>query len=259
MKKLLIATLFLVPLHEAAATTTQERGFQIASEADRRDTGYRDMNADMVMILRNRSGDESRRKIRFRSLEVVGDGDKSLTIFDSPNDIKGTAFLSFTHALSADDQWLYLPAVKRTKRIASDNKSGPFVGSEFAYEDLTSPELDKYEYNLLAEDVFDGKSCFILEFIPKYEHSGYRRQKVWMDAERYIPLKIEFYDRKDSLLKTLTYGPYQQYLSQYWRPDWMNMVNHQTGKSTDLQWSNYSFQTGLSDADFHRGVLRRIR
>ena len=128
---------FLQPL-PAAAGAADEKGLAIAREADSRDDGFGDFAADMIMILKNRHGQESAREMRVRTLEVNGDGDKSLSIFDTPRDIKGTAFLNFTHRTGDDDQWLYLPALKRVKRISSRNKSGSFMGSEFAYEDIGS-------------------------------------------------------------------------------------------------------------------------
>jgi len=120
MRQCLLAILLLIlPLHNSSAETPEEKGLAIAIEADKRDTGWSDQKADYEMILRNKQGQESRRKLRLKTLEVIGDGDKSLTIFDNPRDVKGTAFLSFTHALKPDDQWLYLPALKRVKRISS--------------------------------------------------------------------------------------------------------------------------------------------
>ncbi len=256
--RLLILLLILLPL-SVPAQTPEERGLEIAREADRRDTGWGDMQATLEMILRNRRGDESRRQIRSRALEVEGDGDKTLIVFDSPADVKGTAFLSYTHATRPDDQWLYLPALRRVKRISSANKSGPFMGSEFAYEDISSQELEKYTYRYLREEVVDGRKTFVIERIPQYAHSGYTRQIVWIDQEMYQPLKVEFYDRKNSLLKTLTYHDYRQYLDRYWRPARMEMVNHQTGKSTTLLWKDYRFRTGLRPRDFDRNALKRAR
>jgi len=87
------------------------KGLAIAQEAEQRDTGWQNHVANMTMVLTNRNGQESSRSMRLKTLEVEGDGDKSLTIFDEPRDVQGTAFLSFTHALSADEQWLYLPAL----------------------------------------------------------------------------------------------------------------------------------------------------
>ena len=242
-----------------AAETPEERGLAIAVEMDHRDTGWGDQSNNMVMTLRNRQGDESTRQIRNQTLEVEGDGDKSLTIFDEPLDVKGTAFLSYTHALTPDDQWLYLPALKRVKRISSQNKSGPFMGSEFAYEDLSSQEVAKYTYKYLRDEVLDGKDCFVIERYPAYEHSGYTYQVVWIDKTIWRPLKVEFYDRKRSLLKTLEARDHQQYQDKYWRPDVMHMENHQTGKNTTLTWSNYVFGKGLTDRDFDRASLQRAR
>lgn len=256
--KVLFLLAILLPLN-AAAETPEEKGLAIAVEANTRDTGWVDQKADLQMTLRNKQGQESTRTLRLSSLEVDGDGDKSLTVFDSPRDIKGTAFLSYTHSLKADDQWLYLPALKRVKRIASANKSGPFIGSEFAYEDLTSQEIEKYTHKWLRDETLNGRDTFVVEQYPAYENSGYTRRVVWIDKERYHPSKIEFYDRKNTLLKTLTSSDYAKYLGKYWRPARMEMINHQTGKSTSLIWENYRFNNGLSDRDFDRNTLKRTR
>jgi outer membrane lipoprotein-sorting protein len=248
----------LLPL-SGLAETAEEKGLAIIEEADRRDTGWVDATAALDMILRNSQGQESSRALRIKSLEVDGDGDKSLSVFDAPKDIKGTALLSYTHALTPDDQWLYLPALKRVKRIASANKSGPFVGSEFAYEDLTSQEVEKYTYRWLRDEDLDGHACFVIEAYPAYENSGYTRQVVWLDQAMYQPVRIDYYDRKDALLKTLTASDWQQYLDRYWRPGRMLMENHQTGKSTELKWFDYQFKTGLTDRDFDQDTLKRTR
>ena len=234
-------------------------GLAIAVESDKRDQGFGDFTADLTMILKNRHGETSERYIRNKTLEIIGDGDKTLSIFDKPRDVKGTAFLSFSHKEGADDQWLYLPALKRVKKISSNNKSGPFMGSEFAFEDLSSQEVEKYTYKYLGDDVLDGVNCFMLERDPVDPKSGYTVQIVWIDKKDYKPLKVDYYDRKSSLLKTLTFSNYKQYLDKYWRASEMNMVNHQTGKSTQLIWSDYKFATGLTERDFDKNSLKRAR
>jgi len=243
----------------ALAETPEEKGLAIAVEADRRDNGFGDTKSSMQMILRNRHGESTTRAMRSRTLEQEDDGDKSLIIFDDPRDVKGTAFLTFTHKVDPDDQWLYLPALKRVKRISSSNKSGPFMGSEFAYEDLSSQEVEKYDYKYIGDESFDGREHFIIERYPVDKKSGYTRQQVWLDKEEYRVWKVDFYDRKKSLLKTLTAKDYQLYLDDYWRPSQMDMVNHQTGKSTTLAWSDYEFQNGYTDADFNRNSLSKAR
>ena len=232
MRLLSVLFLFSILCCDLIALSDEDKGLAIAMDADKKDTGWGDASANMTMILKNKQGQESRRSIRIKMLEVLGDGDKSLTVFDSPKDIKGTAFLSHTHSLTADDQWLFLPALKRVKRIASANKSGPFVGSEFAYEDLTSQEVEKYTYKWLRDEETPQTKYFVIEAYPAYQYSGYTKQIVWVDSDMYQPMKIEFYDRKGALLKTLTYSGMRQYLSQYWRADRMYMENHQTGKTT---------------------------
>lgn len=244
-----------------AASAEEEKGLEIAKEIDRRDLGFGDSKVKMKMVLSNRQGESSTRELRLETLEVPDpeQGDKSLTIFDHPRDIKGTAFLSFTKILDPDDQWLYLPALKRVKRISSANKSGPFVGSEFAYEDLTSFEVAKYSYKWLRDEPCGDLECFVVERIPQYDRSGYSKQIAWVDKSEYRIVKVEFYDRKDSPLKTLESTEWNQYLDQYWRAHRLHMVNHQTGKETVLEFEPYAFREGVNESNFNKSRLARLR
>lgn len=260
-KRTVIAVLLgslLAPL-QALAQTPEERGLEIAEESDRRANGFDDFKAEMEMILKNAQGDESRREVRVWGLEVEGDGDKGLSIFDEPADVKGTAMLTYSHKVEPDDQWLYLPALKRVKRIASRNKSGPYMGSEFAYEDIGSQEVEKYTYKYLRDEACGNLECFVVERYPVDEYSGYTRQVTWIDKDEYRPQKTVYYDRKNALLKTLTFIGYKKYLENHWRPSEMFMENHQTGKTTRIVWKNYRFRTGLTENDFEVNDLRRMR
>lgn len=258
-KSILRHSVLALSLVSAMAVASPERGLEIAKERKARDEGWGDSLSHVTMILKNAHGESSSREMRLKSLEINNDGDKGLTIFDEPRDVQGTAFLNFSHATEPDDQWLYLPALKRVKRIASRNKSGPFMGSEFAYEDLSSFELEKYSFNYLKDETLDGQEVFVVEQIPVDKFSGYTKQLVWVDKEHYRPLKIEFFDRRGSKLKTLTLSEYKQYLDQYWRAHEMFMENHQTGKSTLLKASKFSFRTGLTEKDFNKASLKRAR
>ncbi|MEH6357352.1 MAG: outer membrane lipoprotein-sorting protein [Pseudomonadales bacterium] len=266
LNRLLATTLLLAtPLVNAIesqipeGSSPESKGLAIAQEADRRDTGWVDQISDLKMILRNKQGQESTREIRTSTLEITGDGDKSLSIFDTPADVRGTAFLSHTHALKSDDQWLFLPALKRVKRISSSNKSGPYMGSEFAYEDISSQEVGKYTYKWLHDEALNGRDCFVMERYPLDKNSGYTRQVAWMDKTIYQPLKVDYYDRKDSLLKTQTFNDYQLYLDKFWRPDNMEMINHQTGKSTVLLMKNFRFGNGFKARNFNKKALQNAR
>jgi hypothetical protein len=182
-----------------------------------------------------------------------------LLIFDHPADIDGTALLSHAHILEADDQWLFLPALKRVKRISSVNKSGPFVGSEFAFEDFTALELNKFEYTYLRSEELDGSMCDVVERTPGYEHSGYTKQIAWTDQEVFQVRQVEFYDRRGDLFKTLILSEYKEYEGGIWRAQKLSMTNRRTGKSTDLLYKDYKFKTGLTGKDFEKGVLTRLR
>lgn len=236
------------------------KGYEIAARSDRSDVGFGDSQVDATMILRNAAGQTSERSLSFRTLEKADEtvGDKSLVVFNSPRDVEGTALLSHAKILDPDDQWLFLPALKRVKRISSANKSGPFVGSEFAFEDFTITELNKFTYAYLREEEVDGMMMDVVERFPRYEKSGYTKQVSWIDQEVFQARKVEFYDRRGDLLKTLTLSDYRDY-DGVWRAHKFSMVNHKTNKETDLIYTDYAFGAGLDEGDFVRGVLQRVR
>lgn len=245
----------------AATATAAERGQEIAAELTRRGAGYGDMSAALTMVLRNASGQESSRAMRIRTLEqpAADQGDRSLVVFDSPSDVKGTALLSHAGVEGPDDQWLFLPALGRTRRISSKNTSGPFMGSEFAYEDITGAETSKFTWELLSTDACGSLTCFKLETRPRYERSGYTKRVVWVDDAEYRVHKIDFYDRKGELLKTLTYGNYEKVDGKYWRSKVWSMKNVQSGKSTVLSFGDFRLGNGFTERDFSKAALANAR
>lgn len=254
MKNLFVAFITLMSALYVSAQSPEQRGLEIAKAADEADQGFVSTTVELTMVLKNRNGQTSERSLSNRTLELTEDGDKSLIVFNSPKDVKGTSTLTFTHKVGADDQWLFLPSIKRVKRISSANKSGPFVGSEFAYEDLSSQEVEKYTYKFLKQE---GELLFVEQY-PVDPKSGYTRRIVsYNQGKGYRLETVEFYDRKNALLKTLTYRDYKQYKGKFWRAGTLEMVNHQSGKETTLTFSDYQFGTGLSDDDFTQVALQR--
>lgn len=261
-----LTAIFLVALTPLTgiASTAEELGYEIAARSDRSDRGFGDSRVELKMVLRNAAGQETTRQLEIATLELPDEdvGDKSLVLFNTPRDIDGTALLSYAQILEPDNQWLYLPALKRVKRISSANKSGPFVGSEFAFEDFTSLELNKYSYKHIGEEPCGDLVCDVVERYPLYENSGYTKQVSRVDQQTYQLREVEFYDRRGDMLKTLTLGDYQNYGDEdqpIWRAQTLRMVNHQTGKSTDLLYGEYRFGEGLADSDFTKGRLARLR
>jgi len=133
------------------------------------------------------------------------------------------------------------------------------MGSQFAYEDIVSFEVDKFRYKYLRNEKVNGRENYVVETYPQYKYSGYSRQIVWVDKDRAIPAKIQYFDRKNDLLKTMTFIQYKQYLGKYWRAQKQKMINHQNGKTTVLIFSEYQFRNKLSDSDFDRNSLKRAR
>jgi hypothetical protein len=213
------------------------RGLTIAQAADKANEGFMGERATMAMVLVNAHGDVTRRKLNVVTQEGTTDGDRSKVVFEWPADVKGTKLLTWTHKAGGDDQWLYLPAIKRVRRISASNKTGSFVGSEFSYEDLAGTEVEKFRYKLIDEPKLDGRDTYRLERVPVDASSGYARQIVWLDKQYQNPLRIEYHDRAGTLLKVATLEGYKQF-GRLWRAGSITMENVQTKKRSVLSWEN---------------------
>lgn len=220
--------------------------------------GFVDSREQMTMTITRANGQQVTRRMISRALEVADDGNKTLIIFQDPADVKGAGVLTHSHITGNDDQWIYLPAVRRVKRISSANKSGPFMGSEFAYEDLSSNEFGKYTYADAGQKQADGRNHYLVERRPTYDRSGYLRQIVWIDDQDFLIRRIDMYDRSDRLYKTQTLGSYKQFLPGFWRALKIDVKNHKTGKGTTLEWNgDIRFKNGFRDRDFNKNALKR--
>lgn len=249
-----------VMAQDLSSLPPDERGSAIAERADKSDTGFGSSSVSLTMTIADSRGRTTERELQFDTLEKTddGNGDRTLTRFFSPPDVEGTALLSHAKILESDDQWLYLPALRRVKRISSSNKSGPFVGSEFAFEDLTGGEYGKYAYKYLETVVEDGLEMDVVECTPLYERSGYTKLHCYYDTEVFQSRKIEFFDRGGNLFKTLVIGDYREYDGGIWRSHEQVMTNHLTKKSTQLRLSDFTFGINLNKRDFEPAALDRL-
>lgn len=239
------------------AESPEEKGLKIATEAREKNRGFMGEEADMKMVLIDAHGTQTMREMQGKVLEVEGDGNRSLSIFLNPKDVKGTKMLTWAHRQNDDDQWLYLPSMKRTKRISSSNKSSSFMGSEFSYEDLGSQEVEKYGYKFLKDEKMNGMDCWVMERTPKKE-SGYSKQIITMAKKYYNPLKIEYFDRRGELLKTATFSDYKEYKvgsKNLWMADQIHMNNVQTQKQSTFSWQNRQVGKKLAMKEFETKSL----
>ncbi|MEO1080311.1 MAG: outer membrane lipoprotein-sorting protein [Pseudomonadota bacterium] len=267
-RKLTLALGFLLPAL-ATAQSSEEllspdpavRGFAIAQRSDASDAGFGSSTVTLTMTLGDSRGRETTRELQIDTLEKEGEGngDWSVTRFFSPPDVEATALLSQARILDSDNQWLYLPALRRVKRISSANKSGPFVGSEFAFEDLTASELGKYAYTYLGTEALeDGTEVDKLRCDPRYERSGYTKLFCYFDTSTYQARRLEFFDRGGRLLKTLDLLDYRRYPDGYYRSHLQRMQNHLTGKSTVLRFGSFDFGIDLQRRDFEPAALQEF-
>ena len=250
MTKILMTT--LLTLSVTMAISNQE----VAEKADLMTDGFGSSVAQTEMILVNASGQKSVRELEMKTLEGEH-GDKTISTFLTPADVKGTKTLTHEHLDRDDDQWLYLPALKRIKRIASSNKSGSFMGSEFSYEDIGNQDYEKFTYEGAVEEVeLNAEKCYKGTRIPKDENSGYTKQVSWVAIDSFLLKQVEYYDRKSELLKTATFSDYKQ-IDGVWRVGQIKMVNHQNDKSTVLIWKDDKVHAGLGEKEFNKRVLKQ--
>ena len=243
----------------ARADSAEEAGLELSTDARERQKGFGNFTANLTMTLRNKRGQESQRELRLKVIEVDGDGDRTLFVFDRPRDVRGTAFLVHAHKDEPDEQWLYLPALKRVKRISSSKQSGSFMGSEFSYEDLSTAEVEKFTHRHLRDEACGDLQCAVLERVPLSKDSGYARQLVWLDREELRTMQVQFFDRRDEHIKTMIVEGHQKFLDRFWRAGTVTMTNHLTGKGTVLNWQDYEFGTDLDLGDFTKTALKRVR
>jgi outer membrane lipoprotein-sorting protein len=229
---------------------------QLAQKSDALTDGFVSSTANMTMTLINANNQKTIRDMKMVTLEGKN-GDKTLMEFLSPADVKGTKMLTHEHLNKDDDQWLYLPALKRVKRIASRNKSGSFMGSEFSYEDTANVSWEKYTYkDGLEEVMLDGVVCYKGERYPKDTNSGYTKQITWIAKDTLLVKRIDYYDRKKELLKTAVFSQWKKIDGIYVMGK-IDMTNHQNSKKTILVWSNQHIKAGLNDKDLSKRELKR--
>jgi hypothetical protein len=250
MNKLFLSFIFL------STSIFAMTSYDVAKKSEDVMSGFKDSISKMQMTLVDANGAKKVRTMKMKVLEGK-DEDKSLMEFLTPADVKGTKFLNYEHVTKDDDQWLYLPALKRVKRIASRNKSGSFMGSEFSYEDLSAFNVKKYKYSGEAKKAkLNGEEVYVIESIPVSKYSGYTKLITYVDTKTFLAKKIEYFDRKNELLKTATFEKYKKFGNVY-RIAKIVMKNTQNDKTTILVWSDEKIKNGLKSKDFHKRYLKR--
>jgi hypothetical protein len=243
-------------------TGAVQKGLEIARTSYERDSGFGDFFAEITLAQANKQGKEELRHIRVWGLERPEQGDRSISIFVYPPDVKGMARLSHSRRNEPDEHWVFIPENQRVKRLSPANQLSAFMGTQFSFEDLRlyrAEEVEKYSYRYLRNEQQAGLDCFVVERIPHKKFTNYSRQVMWIDSKEYRIFKIDFYDHENALFKTMTKSKFELYEGKFWCMREMEMVNHRTGEKTMVYWSNYRFGLGLKESDFTKDGLTRIQ
>lgn len=257
IKKLnLVLMAILIALPSMIFSQEKLTGLQIIQKVYDRPTG-KDQNGELVMSLINSRGNQRVRKIK-QFVKDFGNMEKKIMFFTSPADVNNTSFMNWSYNEKGkdDDQWIYLPALKKVKRISSDSKSDYFMGSDFTYDDLGDRHPTSDKHKLLREEKFNGEDCYVIESIPNEEEYMYSRTVTWIVKDKWIGQKKEFYDEDGEHLKTLSVKKYEK-IKDYWIILISEMHNVQKDHTTKMELSNVKVDTGIPASKFTERMMKR--
>ncbi len=242
-----------------SAAQTELTGLEIMTKVDQRDDGDDQKSTAVYQLINKRGQKRVRDTVRlWKDYSGKNDFDaKMITFFNSPPDIKGTGFLSWSYwdDTKDDDQWLYLPALRKVRRISSSNKGDHFMGTDFTYDDMGERKVEEDNHKFIKNDRYQDKDCHVVESIPKKKRYIYSKKITWVDKQNWIPLKVDYYDRKGKLLKTLNMK--WQHVDNIWTWKKSEMANHQTGHKTIIDIKDIKINTGAEDSIFVERTLSR--
>ncbi|MGR3219863.1 MAG: outer membrane lipoprotein-sorting protein [Candidatus Anammoxibacter sp.] len=238
-------------------------GEEVVKKLNSRDEGE-SVSRTIIMKLIDRSGKKRLRETRgFR--KYYGDEKRTVIFYTSPRNIKDTALLTIDYAEPAkdDDQWLYMPALRKVRRISASNRGDYFLGTDFTYEDLKKEskiDLNDYNVTTVGEGVVDDHRCYIVEGIPVdnkiAKELGYGKVHQWVDVEIWMTRKSIMWDLKGNLLKTIKFSDIRN-VQNIWTVHEMVAENHKTGHRTIFTFKDVDYKNTVEDSLFTEQALRR--
>lgn len=227
-------------------------GYDIMKKADERPKpNTAEFTIEMSLI--NPKG-----KIRVRTISVhkkeYDNDTKQVMIFSKPADVKGVGYLSISHKNGGeDDRWLYMPALKKVRRISGSGSGDSFMGSDFSYDDMGGHQLNDYDYTLLGTESINGRAAWKIEIVP-HTKKQYSKSVTWIDQETLLYLKSEFYDKQDRQIKLLIAEDIQNE-NGFWIAKKMTMENVQTKHKTIIKTMKTKYNINISDSIFRASAL----
>lgn len=259
-----LAKLLLLVLWVGLSAVAPSAGLALdAKELMRRvqqQNGAADEMVDVEMTLIDAGGRRHERTATLYQKQKSDRNNMRMIRFHSPPDLAKHAVLTIENSDRDDDMWAFMPAYHTVRRIASANRSDTYMGTDFSYEDLIDRKLDEYQFKTLRKEEYNGTACTVVESLPAApklkEETGYSKTISWIDPEKYLLLKAEFYDRDQKLLKVLTNSDLQQYGAKY-RFQRTEMVNVQIDHRTLIEVQSRKINAGLPAKIFTVRYLKR--
>ena len=254
------ASVFAIWMIQAGPVAAEPTGKEIMTLEDTENEA-RDEIMVMRMKLINKRGQTRNRVISFTIKEINEDDDNILVRFLEPADVAGVGLLTLEHEATDDDQWLYLPALKKERRISASDQSDSFMGTDFTYEDMKSEKQNDHDYTLLREEVLDGMECYVIEAAPstakQKKESGYGKREIWIDKETYLRVQVKYYDKKGEYFKIEHRSDIEEALPGHYRPNYVEMKNLKTKHTTQLTFKERQLNTDIPDNVFSIRFLKR--
>lgn len=252
----ILASSGLVVQEELTAKQIMDKAFEVTKLAG--------SEAVSTMTIIDRKGRERVRQIAMvTKLFDSGDTEKRLLRFLSPADVKGTGLLLFDYKEKDDDMWLFLPALRKTRRIVSSERAKSFMGSEFSYADMAPPILDEFTYKILGEKEAEGTLCWEIEMVPVDEdiadENGFSKRIAWIAKKDFVIRKAVYYDLDGELHKELAVKGIKELdpKNHKYRPMHMIMVNKQNSRKSILIVNEIQFNPNIKDNYFTTRYLER--
>ena len=258
MKTTAIFLGLLLPLLPAAA---QQPGAVEIMNLSRELSMASSLSATLRLTITEKSGSERNRTISMTTKSFADGLEKRLVRFMEPADVRGTAMLIVDNRNSADEMWIYLPALKKTRRIVSSEKGKSFMSSEFTNADMSRPNLDDFTYTLLGEETINGKICWKVEALTKSREMeseyGFKRRVSYIEKSTYLIQKSELYDRTDKLNKVMTLGDYRKQSNGLYFSYQMEMKNVQSNRRSEMKVKSFQLGSKLNENSFAVSSLEK--
>ncbi len=236
-------------------------GLDIAKNINQVEEGVQQTRKLHMKMVDRRGKVRERYTLGFR--KYYGEEKRTVLFYLKPKNIKDTAFLTYDYPDNEDDQWLYLPALRKARRISASDRGDYFLGTDYTYEDIKKEgkvETRDYNFTTLAQDTIDGTLTYLVEGVPKgkkiAKELGYGKAHWWVDPSNWVVLKAKYWDTKLNELKTLNMGDVRK-VDGIWTRHTMKVANHKTGHSTEFTFSEVDYESQVKDKLFTRQAITR--